>query len=77
VPDDLDRAQAINEQLLADALDAHQRRRPRIDPAAFAPTECEDCGEPISEKRMQAMPGCIRCIDCQTNHERDMKMGAR
>lgn len=32
-------------------------------------THCEDCGEPIPEARRLAMPGCIRCIECQEIHE--------
>ena len=32
--------------------------------------ECEECGEPIPEQRRQAVPGCRRCIDCQTEAER-------
>ena len=29
-------------------------------------TECIDCGEPIGEKRKQAVPWAVRCIKCQT-----------
>lgn len=32
-------------------------------------TECIDCGEPIGEKRKQAVPWAVRCIKCQTAHE--------
>jgi phage/conjugal plasmid C-4 type zinc finger TraR family protein len=31
---------------------------------------CISCGEEIPEARRQAMPGCRRCIDCQTLYER-------
>lgn len=30
---------------------------------------CEDCGEPIPEARRRAIPGCRRCVACQTMHE--------
>lgn len=33
-------------------------------------TECEDCGEPIPEKRRMAVPGCDRCVECQEFFER-------
>lgn len=33
-------------------------------------SHCEDCGEPIPHKRQQAAPGCTRCVDCQSTHER-------
>lgn len=65
MPDDLDRAQEINEQLLGDAIAAQQRAMPRGESLA----ECEDCGEEIPEARRQAMPGCRKCIDCQTTLE--------
>ncbi len=30
---------------------------------------CQDCGEEIPLARRQAMPGCNRCVICQTKHE--------
>lgn len=73
MPDLYDRAQEINEQHQADALAEHFRRVRPLDSAVFAPTHCEDCGEPIPEARMAARPGCIRCVDCQTAFERGGK----
>ncbi|HEX5514808.1 MAG TPA: TraR/DksA family transcriptional regulator [Gammaproteobacteria bacterium] len=32
---------------------------------------CVDCGQPIKVERLRAMPTAIRCIDCQSRHERD------
>ena len=32
--------------------------------------ECEDCGEEIPENRKIAVPGCSRCIHCQSVFER-------
>ena len=31
---------------------------------------CLDCGEAIPEARQAALPGCVRCIHCQTASER-------
>lgn len=31
---------------------------------------CEDCGIEIGYKRLEAYPTAIRCIECQTKHER-------
>lgn len=31
--------------------------------------ECDDCGEPIPERRRVAAPGCVTCIDCQSLRE--------
>lgn len=71
--DEIDRAQGINESHQAEALAAHFRHRRTLPAAVFAPTDCEDCGEPIPEARLKAAPGCIRCIDCQRAHERQLK----
>ncbi|RWE48556.1 MAG: hypothetical protein EOS79_08460 [Mesorhizobium sp.] len=35
-----------------------------------------DCGEPIPEARRQAMPGCRRCVDCETFIERQSRKRA-
>jgi phage/conjugal plasmid C-4 type zinc finger TraR family protein len=59
--DDIDRAQAINEALQADAM-RDWRRRQQAGPGR---RDCEECGEAIPEKRRQAVPGCRLCIDCQ------------
>ena len=32
--------------------------------------ECEDCGEPIDERRLRALPGTPFCTACQAIHER-------
>lgn len=31
---------------------------------------CEDCGELIPDKRLQAVPGTTRCVKCQEEYER-------
>ena len=64
--DDVDRAQRINEQLQADALGAHRRKQLTVEDSY---TDCIDCEEPIPEARRAAVPGCKRCIECQTLHE--------
>lgn len=30
---------------------------------------CADCGNPISEKRLQSFPGTMRCLSCQERFE--------
>jgi phage/conjugal plasmid C-4 type zinc finger TraR family protein len=32
---------------------------------------CEDCGVTIPEARRRAVPGCIRCVACQTQADLD------
>ena len=35
---------------------------------------CEECGEEISEQRLQARPVTTLCIDCKTSQEEDERM---
>lgn len=42
--------------------------------------DCEECGEEITESRLQALPTCRLCINCAENEERLRKQyrpGAR
>jgi len=63
--DDMDLCQQINEELISDALATHRRRRPSGDSLE----SCCVCGEDISEARRKAVPGCCKCIVCQTEFE--------
>jgi len=40
----------------------------RIDAGFYG--ECVDCGETIDPKRLEAYPTAVRCIECQSIHER-------
>jgi len=33
-------------------------------------SHCEECGKAIPEARRKAVPGCRRCIACQSDYER-------
>ncbi|MFQ5829018.1 MAG: TraR/DksA family transcriptional regulator [Candidatus Methylomirabilia bacterium] len=46
----------------------------KIDEGSFG--SCERCGEPISEKRLEALPFARYCIDCQRAIEREERMAA-
>jgi DnaK suppressor protein len=35
---------------------------------------CEECEEPISEKRLQLMPFALYCVRCQSELERQAKL---
>ena len=39
-------------------------------PTGPSADECEDCGDEIPENRKIAVPGCSRCIHCQSVFER-------
>jgi len=70
--DQFDRATQLEEQHreLALAQQALQRAQTTGASAFF----CIDCGVDIPEARRQAVPGCQRCIDCQTRHEQRARM---
>lgn len=36
---------------------------------------CEDCGQPISPKRLLAVPDARRCLECQEKEDRTVQKG--
>lgn len=68
--DDIDRAQAREEQLRDDAL-RDQARRAGLAGKTMADSamECIDCDAPIPKARRWAIPGCQRCVACQSISE--------
>ncbi len=72
--DDVDRASAREQELLADALRDQARRagltgKTAADSALF----CVKCGEDIPKKRRHAIPGCQLCVVCKERLERANK----
>src|SRR5204862_1692951 len=55
-------------RLLRDVVSALQR----IDDGNFG--SCERCGEPIAEKRLEALPFARYCIDCQRVVEEEERL---
>ncbi|MCA9642273.1 MAG: TraR/DksA C4-type zinc finger protein [Polyangiaceae bacterium] len=49
-------------------LEKIQKALERIDDGSFG--DCEECGEPISEKRLEARPETTLCIRCKEDQER-------
>ena len=63
---DADREQAILEA--ADSQRTEVRAAlARLDAGSYG--TCVDCGQPISEARLQVRPEAARCIDCQSKSE--------
>lgn len=50
---------------LAQELKKIDRALSRIDADEYL--NCESCGEPIGEDRLQAMPTSVQCIDCASD----------
>ncbi|MBI5100601.1 MAG: TraR/DksA C4-type zinc finger protein [Nitrospirae bacterium] len=64
----------ISEDINLMRLDAHRRLMLEIDEALRKIREgtygiCEECGEEISEKRLNVMPAATLCISCKENRE--------
>ena len=57
----IDRAAEEEALFLAEALSKHPAPK-----TTGSYSHCEDCGGPIPEARRKAVPGCTRCIVCQT-----------
>lgn len=76
-PDVGDEAYATEEKRLLERLEEGERAKiSQIDEAlARLRTqdygECIDCGDTIPEDRLRAYPTALRCIGCQSTHERE------
>jgi DnaK suppressor protein len=49
------------------SLDEVEEALKRIDAGTYG--VCVDCGEPIPDKRLEALPASARCMDCQRKAE--------
>ncbi len=54
------------------SLESDRNFELRIDDGTFG--ICDNCGGPISEKRLMARPVTTQCIECKTKEERLEKM---
>ncbi|MDR1546734.1 MAG: DksA/TraR family C4-type zinc finger protein [Deltaproteobacteria bacterium] len=59
---------AVDKQISDSIEDAVNRARREL-PQGASLAECEECGEPIGEKRRQALPGVRLCLECQKEKE--------
>jgi DnaK suppressor protein len=57
-------------RLLREVVTALQK----IDEGSFG--DCERCGEPIADRRLEALPFARYCIDCQRAAEQEERMAA-
>ncbi len=63
--DIIDNAQEREEFFRDQALAARERPSPHMKSLS----ECLDCDEPIPVARREAVPGCTRCVACQSVKE--------
>jgi phage/conjugal plasmid C-4 type zinc finger TraR family protein len=60
---------AVQEQIDDSVTDAVLSARANL-PAGEGTTHCEECGEPIPERRRTALPGVRTCVACQSERDR-------
>ncbi|REG86578.1 DksA/TraR family C4-type zinc finger protein [Marinomonas pollencensis] len=63
---------AVQEQIDATVNDAVEQAKSRM-PVGESLTHCEECEQPIPERRRQAIPGVHLCIQCQSELEKNTK----
>jgi DnaK suppressor protein len=70
------RAQALSERNDEFAMNEHETAELGAIEAALARLdaghygECQDCGATIAQARLAAYPSALRCVACQTAHEK-------
>jgi phage/conjugal plasmid C-4 type zinc finger TraR family protein len=64
--DEIDQAQEMDERFRESALREQLHSR---EPSVSTSADCVDCGEEIPVERRAAVPGCLRCVGCQEEHE--------
>lgn len=66
---------AVQDQIddtVRDAVDAARRRMGQGESL----THCIECGEPIPQKRREAVPGVRKCVACQSSDDRSVRHSA-
>jgi phage/conjugal plasmid C-4 type zinc finger TraR family protein len=59
---------AVQDQIDDTVKDAVRRARAES-PAGESARHCDECGEPIPQKRRDALPGVRRCVACQSGRD--------
>ena len=60
---------AVQDQIDDTVKDAVLRAR-ALTPSGESAEECEECGEPIPQKRREAVPGVQTCVACQVGRDK-------
>jgi phage/conjugal plasmid C-4 type zinc finger TraR family protein len=59
---------AVQDQIDDTVKDAILRARAET-PRGESAEDCDECGEPIPDKRRQALPGVRTCVACQSSRD--------
>ena len=66
---------AVQDQIDDSVTDAVLAARARL-PSGASERFCTECGEPIPERRREALPGVRTCIACQSDRDRTVAHSA-
>lgn len=66
---------AVQDQIDDSVKDAVSGARSRM-PAGESADYCDDCGEPVPERRRVALPGVRTCIACQSERDKAVRHSA-
>ena len=66
---------AVQDQIDDSVTDAVQAARSRM-PSGESEPFCKECGEPIPQRRREALPGVKTCIECQSGRDRQIAYSA-
>ena len=66
---------AVQDQIDDTVSDAVLRARSNL-PTGESAEYCDECGEPIPEKRREAVPGVRTCIACQSGRDTAVRHSA-
>ena len=65
---------AVQDQIDDTIADATRDARAKI-PSGESAKFCAECGEPIPERRRQALPGTRTCVECQSGRDKTVVNG--
>jgi DnaK suppressor protein len=76
-PDKLDVASEIEEAERLSVIEQHINRPKQTPTIVGGLRLCDDCGDVIPPQRIEASPDCVRCIYCETDHDKKQLHRAR
>ena len=65
---------AVQDQIDDTVTDAVLMARARM-PSGTGETHCVECGEPIPDRRREALPGVRTCVACQSSRDTAHRAG--
>ncbi len=67
---------AVQDQIDDNVNDAVAAARRRLSSGRVSAEYCEDCGEPIPERRREAVSGVQTCVQCQSKRDGTLRQTA-